>query len=134
MNERHRPSERLAPRPSDRLADRLHVVAAWATRVRVALRIDDRTLDGPELFALAEAQERDETELLRRFATFREFYSGYTSALSARERVLFTAIAEMERRAAEPATRAALRLSRLRRPPLAKVRAVVDEARRASGA
>ncbi len=134
MNERHRPSERLAPRPSDRIADRLHVVAAWATRANVTLSIDDQTLGGPELFALAEAQARDETELLHRFASFREFYASYTARLATLERVLASAIAEMERRVAEPATRASLRLSRLRRPPLAKVRAVVDEARRGCGA
>lgn len=134
MTDRHRPSERLAPRPSDRIADRLHVVAAWATRTRSVVEIDGLALDGQALFAVAAAQERDETALLARFATFRELYESYTATVADRERVLFAAIAQMEQHASEPATRASLRLSRLRRPPLAKVRAVVEEARRTAGA
>jgi hypothetical protein len=132
MTDRHRPSERLAPRPCDRIADRLHLAAAWATTTGTTVQVAGVALTGDDLSVVATAQERDEAELLARFEAFRDFYTQYTVTLADRERVLFATIAEMRRRATEPSTRASLRLAQLRRPPLAKVRAAVSEARRAS--
>lgn len=130
---RHRASEPFAPRPGDRIADRLHLVAAWATRVAAILNVDGAPFAAAEIAALAREQERDEQQLLERFQAFREFYAHYNETLRAREPVLFAGIAEMERRRGEPETRRAMRFCKLRRPPLAKVRAAVEETLRASG-
>ena len=133
MTDRHRPSEPHAPRPSDRIADRLHILAAWSLRTGITVRVDGWILDGHALVDLATAQERSEEELIAKWQAFRDFYVGYTSATRERDRVLQAAIDQMERLRADAETRTSLRLCKLRRPPLAKVRAAVEEARRAAG-
>jgi hypothetical protein len=133
MSERHRPSETHAPRPSDRIADRLHLLAAWSLRTGITVRVDGWILDGHALADLAAAQERSEEELLARWQAFRDFYVSYTASMRDREKLLRTAIDEMEQHRHDEETRRSLRLCKLRRPPLAKVRAAVAEARRAAG-
>lgn len=111
----------------------MHILAAWALRRGVTLRIDGFILDGHALVDLASTQERAESELLARWQEFRDYYVVYTRQMQDRERVLREAIAEMEQRRGDADTRTSLRLCKLRRPPLAKVQAAVAEARRAAG-
>ena len=131
--DRHRPSEPYSPRPSDLIADRLHILAAWALRTGVSLTIDGWIVDGHGLLDLAEQQARAEEELIARWQAFRDHYVAYTATTKERDEVLRVAIGEMEQRRSDGETRKSLRLCKLRRPPLAKVRAAVAEARRAAG-
>jgi hypothetical protein len=138
MNERreirHRPSEPISPRPSDLIADRLRVLAAWATKSGTSIEIDGKRFDGAALEALAQSQLMAETELLAHFRVFRGYYVNYTDVLQKRERLLREAIQHLELHRDNAATRTVLRLCKLRRPPLAKVRALVAEARAAGDA
>lgn len=132
QDHRHRPSEPHSPRPSDKIADRLHILAAWALRTGVTLRVDGWILDAHAVVDLAAAQERSEAELIAKWQAFRAFYVDYTRVTADRERVLRTAMEQMQQHG-DGDSRKALRLCKLRRPPLAKVRAAVEEARRAAG-
>lgn len=132
MTERHRPSEPFSPRPSDLIADRLRVLAAWATLTGATVSIDGAVFDGAAFERLAELQARDEAQLLEHWRTFRAFYAQYTAARKARETILLAAIAviaELATARGDGDAKKALRLCRLRRPPLAKVNALVAEAR-----
>ena len=133
MTERHRPSEAFSPRPSDLIADRLRVLAAWATLTRTSITIQRVVFDGPALEQLAEEQARDEAALLQHWSAFRDFYTEYTATLKDREAILLEAIAEVAQMRSDRGTRNALRLCRLRRPPLAKVQAIVAESRLRTG-
>lgn len=131
---RHRPSEAHAPRPSDLLADRLRPIAAWmrARGVSLAMKTEDgadQTLDADAVDALVSAQQLAEIELQARFHAFRSYYAEYTEVVRARERVVHAAIAAFDRKD-DPDARRAMRLSRLRRPPLAKVLALEARAGR----
>jgi hypothetical protein len=133
MTDRHRPSEPYSPRPSDLIADRLRVLAAWATLNATTVTIDGAVFDGAAFEELAEQQARDEVQLLEHWKTFRAFYANYTETLRARETILLAAIAEVSKTRSDTETKKALRLCRLRRPPLAKVSAMVAAARRRTG-
>lgn len=133
MTERHRPSEPFSPRPSDLLADRLRVLAAWATINAATVTIDGAVFDGAALERLAQEQACDEALLLEHWSRFRSFYAGYTTRLKERESILLAAINEVSRVHSDSGTKKALRLCRLRRPPLAKVSAFVAEARFRTG-
>jgi len=133
MTDRHRPSEPYSPRPSDLIADRLRVLAAWATLNGMNVPVDGAVFDGPAFARLAEEQARAEADLLEHWRTFRSFYAQYTETLKEREAILLGAIAEVSRTRTDVATKRAIRLCRLRRPPLAKVRAIVAEARLRTG-
>jgi len=133
MTDRHRPSEPYSPRPSDLIADRLRVLAAWATLNATTVTIDGAVFDGAAFEELAEEQARDEAQLLEQWKTFRAFYAQYTETLKQREMILLAAIAEVVKTRSDSGTKKALRLCRLRRPPLAKVNALVAEARRKTG-
>jgi len=133
MTHRHRPSEPFSPRPSDLIADRLRVLAAWATLTGATVTIDGAVFDGPAFERLAEAQARDEALLLEHWRTFRGFYGDYTRTLKEREAILLAAISEVARTRSDSGTKKAIRLCRLRRPPLAKVSAIVAQARLRTG-
>lgn len=130
-NDRHRPSEPHSPRPSDMIADRLHILAAWALRTKVTLTVDGWIVDGHAMLDLAAQQARAEDELVARWQEFRDHYVSYTTTTREREKVLRTAIAAMEQHRGDDATRKSLRLCKLRRPPLAKVRDAIAQARSA---
>lgn len=115
------------------IADRLHVLAAWALRAKITLTVDGWIVDGHALLDLAEQQTAAESELVARWQAFRDYYVSYTTTTREREQVLRVAIGDMEQRRGDSDTRKSLRLCKLRRPPLAKVRAAVAEARRAAG-
>ncbi len=133
MTERHRPSEPFSPRPSDLIADRLRVLAAWATINATTVTIDGAVFDGTAFERLAQEQACDEALLLEHWRKFRDFYAGYTARLKERESILLAAITEVSRMRSDTGTKKALRLCRLRRPPLAKVSAIVAEARLRTG-
>lgn len=127
---RHRRSEEFAPRPSDLIADRLRVLAAWALRHGATVDVDGARLDGAALEQIAHAQSLAESELATWWKGFRGYYTSYSEVLRERERLLFRAIAELEALRADADARRTLRLCKLRRPPLAKVREAVDAGRR----
>ena len=133
MTDRHRPSEPYSPRPSDLIADRLRVLAAWATMNGTTVTIDGAVFDGAAFARLAEQQACDEADLLEHWRTFRSFYAQYTETLKERETILLGAIEAVSRTHNDVGTKRALRLCRLRRPPLAKVSAIVAEARLRTG-
>ncbi|MBI2389014.1 MAG: hypothetical protein HYV09_05290 [Deltaproteobacteria bacterium] len=129
---RHRRSEPFAPRPSDLIADRLRVLAAWALRRGATVDVDGTLLDGAALDRIAQAQSLAESELATWWKGFRGYYSSYGEVLRERERLLHRAIAELEALRADADARRTLRLCKLRRPPLAKVREAVEGSRQSS--
>ena len=129
--DRIRAAEGLGPRPSELLADRLGAAAALA-RMTSTLPIEGAP-DARALAELSAVQRRDEDALIACWHNFREHYVRYLDIMRAREATLKRALdvlsAATGDRAAPPKVRAALRMCRLRRPPLAKVEALVAEAR-----
>ena len=133
---RVRAAEGIGPRPSELLADRLDAAAALAklTASRAGLDGDParERVDFAALAELASVQRGDEDELLARWHHFRGYYVAYLDVVRAREATLKGALDALAtitgERAGDPKVRSALRLCRLRRPPLAKVEALVSEA------
>lgn len=126
MSERHRPSEPFSPRPGDLLAERLRLLATVVRRTGVVVDVDGVPWDADALDRIVEAQAIAEAELNARFRAFQQFYAAYTPVLRERERVLHGAIAWFDARDLGPTVKASIRMCKLRRPPLAKVRSLVD--------
>ena len=126
---RHRRSEVFAPRPSDLLADRLRLLAEWAVRRGACIELDGRLWQPEDLTRLAAEQAESERELQERWTSFRRFYEEYGEAREAREKLLFAAIAALEKLQGDVDARRTARFCKLRKPPLAKVRALPPLAR-----
>lgn len=126
---RHRRSEDFAPRPSDLLADRLRVLAEWAVRRGATIEIEGRRWGAEDLTRLAAEQAESERELQERWTSFRRFYEEYGAAREQREKLLFAAIAELEKLREDVDARRTARFCKLRKPPLAKVRTLPPLAR-----
>jgi hypothetical protein len=128
---RLRAGEGIGPRVTELLADRLTATAAVA-RLAVA-RAPHEAIEPDALAALASVQRLDEEELIARWRHFRVFYASYLESMRARESTMKRALEALSSHAAarspDPKLRSALRVCRLRRPPLAKVQALVAEAR-----
>jgi hypothetical protein len=126
---RVRATEGIGPRPSELIADRLFAVAALAQVTRPE---NAESIDVEALSKLASEQRRDEEELIQRWDRFRSYYLEYLTALPARQSTLKRALDALSiqaaARAGDPSVRSALRVCRLRRPPLAKVEAIVAAA------
>lgn len=122
--QRHRRSEVFAPRPSDLLADRLRLLAQWASRRGATLVLDGVSFDGPKLAALALAQATAESELTQWWRRFRGFYEDYGATREANDRLLQAAIAELEKLEGDVDAKRTARHCKLRKPPLASVRAL----------
>ncbi len=130
---RHRPSEPFSPRPGDFVAERLRVLAAVVRRTGATVEVDGVPWSADALDRIVEAQAIAEAELRARFRAFQELYAAYTPVLRERERLLHGAIAWFDARDLGPEVRASIRLCKLRRPPLAKVRRVVEPLPMAAG-
>lgn len=129
---RNRAGEGLGPRPSELLADRLGAAAALFRMAPAPVALEGIP-DARALAELSSLQRRDEEELLARWHHFRDYYRSYLDTMRAREASLKRAVDALSAatgdRSASPKVRSALRICRLRRPPLAKVQAIVAEAR-----
>jgi hypothetical protein len=122
--------ETLAPRRSDRIADRLRVLAAVLRSRGTVLEDEARALDGDALEAMANAQREAEEELSARFVAFYEYYATYRALLDERRNILQRGIEVLSAAHRDPEARRALRLCRLHRPPVATVRAMVERLER----
>jgi hypothetical protein len=118
--ERHRRSEPFAPRPSDLLAARLRMLAAWAVRRDVALELEGRRWSGPQLEALAERQAYAEATLGDVWRRFRSFYEAYGQLRESNDRLLQAAIRDLDRMTDDVDARRTARGLKLRNPPAAQ--------------
>jgi hypothetical protein len=124
---RHRPSERVAPRPSDFISNRILGLAAWMSRRGIRVEIESVAHDGHSLGALAEAHAKAEDELSTRFSVLRQWWIEHEHRTRAHEALLLRVLEALPSEL-DAEGKVAVRLARLRRPPLAKVRALVRPA------
>lgn len=127
---RHRPSAALAPRPGDLIAGRWHALAAFARITAVTETLDGKVFDADAIQSIATSQQLAEDELCARWRAFRDYYVQYTEVVREREDLLRRVVECLAERHRDVRSRDALRLCRLRKPPLAKIDALVAESRR----
>jgi hypothetical protein len=119
---RHRPSEPLAPRPSDRIASRFAALADFAARRGVCVTIDGARIDASALAFIAREESGAEEELAAVWKAFQDVYVPHTERVRAREAVLLRIISAFERPPGprlDAGSRAILRACKLRNPPRA---------------
>jgi len=125
---RLRALESLTPRPGDRIAHRIRALAAWAKNAGATTEVAGLRVDAEILHTIADKQSTAEDELIARYEALRTLYPEHVELTRKHESLMRSAIEGFERARGDEATRRALRLCKLRRPPLAKIRAMTEAA------
>ena len=102
--------------------------AAWAKGAGAVTEVAGLRVDAEILHSLADQQSTAEDELVARYDALRTLYPDHVELTQKHESLMRAAIEGFERTRSDDVSRRALRLCKLRRPPLAKIRAMTEAA------